>query len=137
MQRKLWSEFDPMAVEPRLLPHLYVLEIQQPQADGDHYLRIRLTGTALDQFFARSLAGHYLEEFIHGPLGRDVISGFHGCATNRKALWMRQVVQVRNRAPRFVEGVAVYLDPARIYGALLTGDVADGKSVQQFERRDL
>jgi hypothetical protein len=79
-------------------------------------LRIRLVGSALDEAFCRPLRGHTLEEFIHGPRGNEVIASFHHCADTSEPIWMRQVVQMRDRAPRFVEGVAIYLKPERIYG---------------------
>ena len=115
------AEFDPKAVGVDILPHLFVLEIE-PSADSVR-LRVRLVGTALDAAFQRHLAGHYLEEYIHGPRGADVVEGFHHCATTREAIWMRQVVRIRDRRPRFVEGVGVHLAPDRIYGGLIIGEL--------------
>jgi hypothetical protein len=122
------AEFSPAAVDPDLLPHLFVLDVE-PCLDLVR-LKIRLVGTALDQAFQRPLQGRYLEDFIHGPRGADVVEGFHLCAGTRQAIWMRQVVRIREHLPRFVEGIAFYLDPARLYGGLIVGelptDVAEG-----------
>jgi hypothetical protein len=122
------TEVNPAALGADVLPHLFVLEVQG--AADQVRLRIRLTGTALDEAFQRPLVGRYLEDFIHGPRAGDVIDGFHQCATTREAVWMRQVVRIRDRLPRFVEGVAVHLAPDRIYGGLVVGelptDVAEG-----------
>jgi len=122
------AEVNPVALGADVLPYLFILEVQRP--DEQPRLRIRLTGTALDEAFQRPLVGRYLEEFIHGPRASDVIEGFHHCATTREPIWMRQVVRIRGRLPRFVEGIAVHLAPDRIYGGLVIGelptDVAEG-----------
>ena len=126
--RRRVADFSPAAVDPDLLPHIFVLDIE-PCVDLVR-LRIRLVGTALDGAFQRPLQGKHLEDFIHGPRGGDVVEGFHLCAANREPIWMRQVVRIRDRMPRFVEGIGVYLDPDRIYGGLIVGelptDVAEG-----------
>lgn len=125
------AEFSPAGVDPDLLPHLFVLDIE-PCMDLVR-LKIRLVGSALDQAFARPLQGHYLEDFIHGPRGGDVVEGFHLCAGTRQPMWMRQVVSIRERLPRFVEGVAFYLDPARLYGGLIVGELPTDVSEGSFE----
>ncbi len=125
------SAVDPAAIDPQLLPHVYILDVER---DTNVRLRIRLAGTALDEVFRRPLAGHVLEEFIHGPRGADVIASFHHCARTREPLWMRQVVHIKERAPRFVEGVAVFLTPERIYGGLVVGELGFRGGVAGFER---
>ncbi len=125
------AEFNPAAVAADILPHLFVLEIE-PSADAVR-LHIRLVGTALDAAFERQLSGHYLEEFIHGPRGADVVEGFHHCATTHEAIWMRQVVRIRGRLPRFVEGMAVYLAPDRVYGGLVIGELPADVEEGSFE----
>lgn len=125
------AEFSPAAVAPELLPHLFVLDIE-PCLDLVR-LRIRLVGTALDRAFRRQLDGLYLEDFIHGPRGADVLEGFHHCATARQPIWMRQVVRIREHLPRFVEGVAFYLDPNRLYGGLIVGELTTDVSEGSFE----
>ena len=124
-------EFNPAAVDPDLLPHLFILEIET--AADTVRLRVRLVGTALDEAFARPLAGRYLEEFIHGPRGADVLEEFHHCARAHESIWMRQVVRIRERMPRFVEGIAVYLDPDRLYGGLIIGELPTDVSEGSFE----
>ena len=125
------STVDPVAIGPHLLPHVYILDVER---DTNVRLRIRLTGTALDQIFRRPLVGHLLEEFIHGPRGGDVIAAFHHCARSREPIWMRQIVHLKERAPRFVEGVAVFLEPERIYGGLVIGDLGLPGVEAGFER---
>jgi hypothetical protein len=125
------AEFSPAAVDPDLLPHLFVLDIE-PCLDLVR-LKIRLVGTALDQAFQRPLSGHYLEDYIHGPRGADVVEGFHLCATSKQPVWMRQVVRIREHLPRFVEGIAFYLDPARVYGGLIVGELPTDVSEGSFE----
>ena len=59
---------------------------------------------------------------MHGPSSDDVIRTFHRCADTQRPAWMRQVVSFKEQSPRFVEGVAVYLTPDRIYGGLVMGE---------------
>ena len=125
------STVDPVAIGPHLLPHIYILDVER---DGEIRLRIRLTGTAIDHVFRRPLFGHHLEEFIHGPRGDEVIASFHHCARTREPIWMRQIVELNNRAPRYVEGIAVFLEPERIYGGLVIGDLILPGVEAGFER---
>ncbi len=125
------ADFSPAAVDPDLLPHLFVLDIESGQ--DPIRLRIRLVGTALDQAFLRPLAGRHLEDFIHGPRGADVVEGFHQCAISHEPIWMRQVVRIREHLPRFVEGIAFYLDPDRVYGGLIVGELPTDVSEGSFE----
>jgi hypothetical protein len=125
------AEFNPAAVDPDLLPHMFVLEVE-PCLDLVR-LKIRLVGTALDKAFQRPLAGRYLEDFIHGPRGGDVVEGFHHCATMHEPIWMRQVVRIRDHLPRFVEGVAVYLGPDRVMGGLIVGELPTDIDEGSFE----
>jgi len=128
------APFSPASIGAKLLPHLFVLDIERDTAKRTASLRIRLVGTALDDVFHRPLRGHTLEEFIHGPRGKEVIASFHHCADTRQPIWMRQIVHIRDRAPRFVEGVAIYLKPERIYGGLLVGEYAGSSAADSFER---
>jgi hypothetical protein len=125
------STVDPVSIGPQLLPNMYILDVER---DTPVRLRIRLTGTVLDQVFRRPLVGHWLEEFIHGPRGGDVIAAFHHCARTREPIWMRQIVHLKERAPRFVEGVAVFLEPERIYGGLAMGELGLPGVEAGFER---
>lgn len=113
---------------PSVLPHVFILDIEE-DIETRVRLRIRLIGSAIDRIFSRPLKGRMLEEFIHGPRGKDVIATFHRCALEHEPVWMRQVVCFPDRMPRFVEGVAVYLEPRRLYGGLAMGEIA-GKVVE-------
>ena len=126
------AAFNPASIGVKLLPHLFVLDIERDVSKRVCQLRIRLVGTAIDNVFRRPLQGHALEEYIHGPRGNEVIASFHHCADTHESLWMRQVVHIRDRAPRFVEGVAIYLKPERIYGGLIVGEFAG--LAESFER---
>ena len=128
------SAFSPASISSKLLPHLFVLDIERDASKRTASLRIRLVGTALDEVFHRPLRGHTLEEFIHGPRGKEVIASFHHCADARQPIWMRQIVHIRDKAPRFVEGVAIYLKPERIYGGLVVGEYAGSSAADSFER---
>lgn len=128
------DRFDPTELSPQLLPHLFILAIEPGEA-GLPRLRIRLTGTALDAAFGRRLQGHCLEEFLHGPHSAAVLDGFRHCATARRDVWMRQVVTIANRAPRFVEGVACYVEPELIYGGLMFGEMSIRTAAASFERK--
>jgi hypothetical protein len=128
------AAFNPGSIDVKLLPHLFILDIERDTPKRTALLRIRLVGTALDDMFHRPLRGHSLEEFIHGPRGNEVIASFHHCSDTRKPIWMRQVAHIRDKAPRFVEGVAIYLKPERIYGGLVIGDHADFSAAESFER---
>jgi hypothetical protein len=133
--RRIAADFNPSAVDPTALPHVFVLEIEPPE--DVPRLRIRLVGSALDTAFQRPLGGRYLEEFIHGPRGADVVEGFHHCALTHESIWMRQVVRFRDRMPRFVEGIGVYLEPARIYGGLVLGELPTDVPEGTFESHPL
>lgn len=128
------SDVDPIAIRPSLLPHMFILSISRSR----HLrLRIRLVGTAIDAVFQRPLKGHDLEEFMHGPRGHEVIAAFHRCANGHEPIWMRQVMQLPDQSPRFVEGIAVYLPPERIYGALVVGELPQDIRLPSFEWRSL
>jgi hypothetical protein len=131
------SEVNPRDIDATLLPHVYVLDIEGGADAAPTRLRVRLTGTALSSAFGRPLIGLYLEDFLHGPRASDVVGGFHDCAEKNEKIWMREVVRIKDRAPRFVEGVAIPLAPARIYGGLLVGELAVGADLTAFERRTL
>jgi PAS domain len=122
MKFKSANDVHPRSVGAALLPHLFILGIEKH--NNAPRLRVRLIGTSLQQFFGRSLRDHYMEDFIHGPRAAEVIAGFHKVALSHSPLWMRQLVQVSSRVPRFVEGVVVYLPPARLYGGLVAGELA-------------
>ena len=128
------AAFSPASIGAKLLPHLFVLEIERDIPQRTALLRIRLVGTGLDDVFRRPLRGHTLEEFIHGPRGNEVIASFHHCADTREPIWMRQIVHMRDRRPRSVEGVAIYLKPERIYGVLVVGEYAGSSAADSFER---
>lgn len=128
---------NPRDIDATLLPYVYVLDVEGGADAAPTRLRVRLTGTALSSAFGRPLVGLYLEDFLHGPRASDVVSGFHDCAEKNEKVWMREVVRIEDRAPRFVEGVAIPLAPARIYGGLLVGEVAAGSDLTAFERRTL
>lgn len=131
------AEFNPASLGAELLPLLFVLDIERDSAGGVSGLRIRLVGTELDRVFNKPLKDRRLEEFIHGPRGREVIGGFHHCANTREPVWMRQVVQLQGKLPRFVEGVASYLQSERIYGGLIVGEAINHSEPASFERRIL
>lgn len=126
---------NPKAIDPKLLPHIFILDVER--GEPGPRLRIRMTGTEFARVFGRPVDGHHLEEFIHGPRGADVMEGFHDCATSRTPVWMRQVVRLPDKAPRFVEGVAVYLEPARLYGGLVVGEVSLDERTVPFEKEKL
>ena len=135
LSRQSSADFEPKSLGAALT-RVFILDIERAPGLAAPRLRIRLKGSELDVAFGRPLVGQYLESFIHGPRGDEVIRGFHDCANDRQPLWMRQVVQLKDRAPRFVEGIVVYLAAERIYGALFVGTGAlDLKS--SFERRPL
>jgi hypothetical protein len=140
MEFRAAKDVNPRAIGATLLPHLFVLGIEKH--NNATRLRVLLIGTALHQFFGRNLRGHYLEDFIHGPRAAEVVAGFHDVAHSHSPLWMRQLVRVADKAPRCVEGVVVYLSPARLYGGLVAGELATYPSLDSspgaiFERRTL
>jgi hypothetical protein len=135
LPQKDWSAVNPASIAASLLPLLFVLDIER--SEPGLKLRIRLIGTAIDNVFRRPLKGHLLEEFIHGPRGKQVIESFHHCAATREPVWMRQVVPMKDSVPRLVEGVAVYLAQERIYGGLIVGEAALPSNEATFERRIL
>jgi hypothetical protein len=130
------AEVNPRDIDAKSLPHFFILNVERG-ADGVlSGLRVRFTGTALDTAFQRKLLGNRLEDYVHGPRGGEVIAGFHDCAETGRALWMRQVVQLEARPPRFVEGITIRITPERIYGGLIVGEVANDDS-SDFQSMDL
>ena len=119
------SEFSPARIGSKLLPSLFILDVERDPLSDAIRLRIQLIGTSIDQFFRRPLRDRMLGDFIHGPRGRDVMEAFHHTAETHEPLWMRQIMQLDGRPPRFVEGVCIYLEPNRIYGGLVMGDTAE------------
>jgi hypothetical protein len=124
---------NPRMIDPDLLPHIFILDIERTSAVR---LRVRLAGTRLDAALGRKLEGRYLEEFVHGPRGGDVIAGLHECAQTRVPVWMRQMVRLPEKLPRYVEGVAFYLAPERLYGGLIVGE-GNQDAVAAFEKKRL
>jgi len=132
------SEIDPLGVEADCLKHIFILEIERDDAGVVSRLRIRLTGTSLDTGFGRQVKSRYLDEFIHGPRGSQVLKAFVRCATDREPVWMRQIVEIKGQPPRFVEGVAVHVAPDRICGGLVIGELSKGsRHGDSFETRDI
>ena len=128
------EEIKPAAVDADLLPHLFWLDVERNVDGQELRLRIRLVGTSIDRIFRRPLKGRYLEEFIHGPRGDRVIESFHHCAKTKEPIWMTQIVHLKDRMPRFVEGVVVHVAPERLYGGLLVGEAARESVHASFER---
>ena len=120
-----------------LLQYLFVLEIERSSLGAVSGLRVRLVGTSLDRAFGRPLAGHTLESFIHGPRSEGVLNAFRHCAITREPVWMRQVVYMRERHARSVEGVVVYLEPERLYGGVIVGEVNNRFATEKFEQKIL
>jgi hypothetical protein len=137
LARRNAAEFSPQSIGPSLLPFLFVLEIERTPLGAVSALRVRLVGTALDRAFGRPLTGEALESFIHGPRSELVLETFRHCAITREPVWMRQFVYMRERRARFVEGVAVYLDPERLYGGIIVGEVPTRFAPESFESKHL
>jgi len=144
------QQIDPLDIAPGLLPHFFILEARTPPERGTQdasktassempliSLHIRLAGTALDAAFGRSVRGHYLEEFLHGPRSIEVLQGFRNCHSHQQPLWMRQVVRIGDKVPRFVEGIAVPVVPDLIYGGLILGETSPQDELIGFNSRPL
>ena len=130
------SDVNPRNIDAKALPHLFILTIERNAEGKLEGLRVRFTGTALDSAFQRKLVGSRLEDHVHGPRASDVLAAFHDCAETGRARWMRQVVHLEARSPRFVEGVAIRLTPERLYGGLIVGQLAKEEDAG-FESADL
>lgn len=78
-----------------------------------------------------------MDEFLHGKRSIEVLNGFHSCAAGRHSLWMRQVVEIINGPPRYVEGVAFYVEPDLIYGGLVFGEYSRERGGASFESRQI
>ena len=129
------EDFKPMSI-PALLKQVYILDVERgPNAHGTKF-RIKLTGTGLDSIFGRAVSGRYLDEFIHGPRGAEVLAAYQQCAQDRAPCWMRQLVNIGNSPTRYVEGIMVYLDPQLIYGGLVAGKLSIS-SDSHFEKLPL
>lgn len=131
------SDVDPVLIDPDLLPHLFLLDVLWEAGSAVPRLRIRLTGTALDQALGRALKGRHLEDFMHGPRSADVLDAFRLCARNHAPVWMRQIVEIRNQPARYVEGVAYPLEPNVLCGGLVMGEITSKNPASSFERRFL
>ena len=124
---------DPLTIAPDLLPHIFILAIEHGEPPQPNRLRVRLTGTALDAALGRRLVGHYLDEFIHGPRGAEVLDAFNRCAEDGKPIWMRQVASLNCDALRFVEAVAIRIGHDRLYGGLIVFEWAGKVDTPIFE----
>ncbi|MBI2254136.1 MAG: PAS domain-containing protein [Proteobacteria bacterium] len=131
-KRQSSAAIDPIEIRPSLLPYLYILEVET-DATGRRRLRVRLTGTAIDRTFGRSLRGAHLDDFLHGPRSSDVLNGFLACAEHHTPIWMRQVVELHDKPPRYVEGIAYFMEPNLIYGGLMLGEVPGEDVGPSFE----
>jgi len=136
LARRERHQIDPLDIAPQLLPHFFILEVE-PQEPPSMQLHIRLVGTALDIAFGQFVRGHYLEEFLHGPRSVEVLDGFRQCHASQQPLWMRQVVRIADKVPRFVEGVAVPVTPHLIYGGLAFGETSPEDEQSGFTCRPL
>jgi hypothetical protein len=130
------DDIDPLDIAPDLLPHFFILEIRK-QGNSTTSMYIRLVGTALDAAFGRCVSGRDLEDFLHGPRSADVLNGFRRCHAERQPLWMRQVVRIGDKVPRFVEGVACPIMPNFIYGGLHLGEANVKDDELGFECRPI
>ena len=137
LARREAAEFTPQSIGASLLPFLFVLEIERTAFAAVSALRVRVVGTALDRAFGRPLTGQTLESFIHGPKSDGVLKTFRHCAMTREPVWMRQFVYMRERRARSVEGVAVYLEPERLYGGVIVGEVPTRFAPESFEHKIL
>lgn len=135
LTRRSVDEVNPLALGPDLLPLLYALDVERNAPAEPAKLRIRLTGTAVDEMFGRKITGLHLDDFLHGPRSARVLYAFHCCARAFDSFWMRQVVRIADRAPRYVEGVAIHVAPNRIYGGLLHGEVSSDAAQPSLELR--
>jgi hypothetical protein len=143
LARELFSQADvgvlnPAEIGPRLLPHIFMLDIERDKIESKKLqLRVRLAGSAVDRIVGRPSKSMILENFVHGPRGSLVIDGFHHCANTHEPLWMRQVVLIEGKLPRFVEGIAIYFEPERICGGLVAEDLTEELTSGRFERQVL
>ena len=137
LARREAAEFSPQSIGASLLPFLFVLEIERNPLGAVSALRVRLVGTALDRAFGRPLTGETLENFIHGPHSERVLQSFRHCAITREPVWMRQLVYMRERYARSVEGVVVYLEPERLYGGVIVSEVSTRLARESFEHKVL
>ena len=137
VDRKRRSAIDPTQIAADLLPHLFMIDVRWEAESPTPRLQIRLTGTALDQAFGRALKGRFMEEFMHGPRSADVLDTFRTCATDHAPVWMRQIVEIREKPTRYVEGVVFYLDPDALFGGLVMGEITTKSPASSFERRSL
>jgi hypothetical protein len=126
------ASLDPAAIPPALLPHIFVLDIDRGAAASVR-LRIRLTGTAIDDVLGRRLKGRYLDEFMHGPQSAEVLGAFRLCAESGQPIWMRQIASLGHEVPRYVEGVAIRLNPDRLCGGLMIGEWTSVVRTPSFE----
>lgn len=131
--RRSRDEIDPIDIPPDLLPHLFVLEAEQGALPDTARLRVRLTGTSLDIAFGRSVKGCFMDDFLHGSHSASVMAGFRRCQVANEAIWMRQVVRISQRAPRYVEGVAFPVAPNLIYGGMRFGELSNRSAESTFE----
>jgi hypothetical protein len=127
-------DVDPTAIKPALLPYVYVLRVESAASAATPRLRVVLTGTKLDNAFGRAMNGRFLESFLHGPHGVDVVAGYRRCAETHQPIWMRQVARIYDRPPRYVEGAAIYLNPGYIYGGMVMGEAAAPFETAQFQQ---
>jgi hypothetical protein len=120
------EQFDPKLVPPHLLRHIYILQVEG--SGGFPTLHVRFSGTAIEQRFDRALKGALFASLggkYHGP---EIIDAFRECLEYRRPLWVRQTIRVTSVSTRHIEAIMHFLEPDRIYGALVTGEHIVGAS---------
>ena len=67
------SDVKPRDIDAKALPHLFILNIERSAEGKRSGLRVRFTGTALDNAFQRKLVGSLIEDHVHGRRASDVL----------------------------------------------------------------
>lgn len=119
-----WIDFNPMK-HPQILPNLYVLDIVPGDTLNACRLKIRLTGTRVDSLFNTPATDRFLDELVQDTRGVEAFRKFQECANAGTAVWMKQVACFPDRPARYVESVAIRIQPSRIYGGVVSGEYTD------------
>jgi hypothetical protein len=106
---------------PGLLPHIWMIEIEQPGSPQGQRLRVRLAGTQVERIYGRSLAGLYLEDMDWGVHSTRIFHSLHRMADDGVGHFLDAAAIVQPRVSRRVRRLGLPLsdDQERVSHLLL------------------
>lgn len=80
------DRFDPMDI-PRLLPHVFLMDVVHDEVGVSRRFKYRLTGTFIDQRIGRQIIGLFMEDIRKGETLQHLLELFERCVDKRVAAY--------------------------------------------------